>query len=84
MNNVITAYRAYMRELDRMVEFITSTLENSKTAIVGDFEFWEDSTSEAKVFYMRNNATGEFCEMFELDGGILWEDMIDRIARFSD
>lgn len=82
MNNAMTAYRAYLKEVSNMVKLITAKLEDSKTATIGDFEFWEDSTSTIQRLCVRNNANGEILEMTDLDDLLLWEDIVDRAIRF--
>lgn len=82
MNNAITAYRAYLKEVNNMVELITTKLEDSETATVGSFEFWEESTRTVQRLYVRNNANGEILAMTDLDGLLLWEDIVDRAVRF--
>ena len=82
MNNAITAYRAYLKEVNNMVELITTKLEDSETATIGSFEFWEESTRTVQRLYVRNNANGEILAMTDLDGLLLWEDIVDRAVRF--
>lgn len=82
MYNAMTAYRAYLKELEDVVELITTKREDSKTAIIGDFEFWEDSTPEMQRLCVRNNANGEILEMTDPDGLLLWEDIVDRAVTF--
>ena len=82
MNKAITAYRSYMKEVDRLVQFVMAELENNPTAIIDDFEFWDDSTPEIQILMVRNNATGEVLKMTDPDGLFLWEDILDRVVQY--
>lgn len=82
MNKAITAYRSYMKEVDRLVQFVMTELENNPTAIIDDFEFWDDSTPEIQILMARNNATGEVLKMTDPDGLFLWEDILDRVVQY--
>ena len=82
MNNAMTTYRAYLKEISNIVELITAKLEDNETATIGDFEFWEHSTRTVRRLCVRNNANGESLEIADLDGLLLWEDIVDRAVRF--
>lgn len=82
MNNAITAYHAYLKEVRNMVKLIITKRKDSKTAIIGDFKFWEDSTPKMQKLCVRNNANGEVLEMTDPDGLLLWEDIVDRAVTF--
>ena len=82
MNKAITAYRSYMKEVDRLVQFVMAELENKPTAIIDDFEFWDDSTPEIQILMVRNNATGDVLKMTDPDGLFLWEDILDRVVQY--
>lgn len=82
MNKAITAYRTYMKEVDRLVQFVMAELKNNPTAIIDDFEFWDDSTPEIQILMVKNNATGEVLKMTDPDGLFLWEDILDRVVQY--
>lgn len=78
MTNTIKAYRAFLNEVTRLVEIITTRLYLEDRVSIGNYEFWDNSDRSAQRLLVMNKETGEILELNDEDHLLLWEDLVIR------